>query len=59
VDAVRFLDVFLEHIPETVISGWDSVDGHGNRVLRGYLGLLSAGTKFGDVGGICQAVFEG
>lgn len=50
-DAVRFLDVFLERIPQIVVTGWfDATSAHGARVLDGYLGLLSAGTKFGEGG---------
>jgi len=50
-DAVRFLDVFLERIPQIVVTGWsDAASAHGTRVLDGYLGLLSAGTKFGEGG---------
>jgi pre-rRNA-processing protein IPI1 len=49
VDAVRFLDVFLDRIPEIVVTGWsDAASAHGARVLDGYLGLLSVGTKFGE-----------
>jgi len=57
-DAVRFLDVLLERIPQVVVTGWsDGASAHGARVLDGYLGLLSAGTKFGEGGvfrGMCQ-----
>ena len=50
-DAIRFLDVFLERIPEIVVTGWsDTTSAHGARVIDGYLGLLSAGTKFGEEG---------
>lgn len=52
VDAVRFLDIFLEHIPELVVEGWASGSStHGRRILDGYLGLLNAGTAFGGEGG--------
>ncbi|KAG5342392.1 hypothetical protein C0989_002227 [Termitomyces sp. Mn162] len=47
IDAIRFLDLFLEHIPRAVTVGWD-FNGHGSRVLEGYLGILNAGTKFGE-----------
>ncbi|TEB34941.1 hypothetical protein FA13DRAFT_1660099 [Coprinellus micaceus] len=46
IDAVKSLDIFLESIPETVVSGI-STKGHGSRVLDGYLGILNAGTKYG------------
>ncbi|PPQ88648.1 hypothetical protein CVT25_010224 [Psilocybe cyanescens] len=49
IDAVRLLDVLLECIPETVVSGWCATnDSHGSRVLGGYLGILNAGTKYGE-----------
>jgi pre-rRNA-processing protein IPI1 len=47
VDAIRVLDVFLQHIPEVVTAGWDSssvernADGPGRKLLQGYLGLLN------------------
>ncbi|KAH9950477.1 hypothetical protein B0H21DRAFT_723497 [Amylocystis lapponica] len=40
IDAIRFLDVFLEHIPKC--------GSHGRRILEGYLGILNAGTSFGE-----------
>lgn len=50
-DAIRFLDVFLDRIPQIVVTGWsDATSAHGARVLDGYLGLLNAGTKFGEGG---------
>ncbi|THV04867.1 hypothetical protein K435DRAFT_648461 [Dendrothele bispora CBS 962.96] len=51
IDAVRLLNVLLEYIPETVVSGWDSNDTHGSRVLEGYLGILNAGTLSGEAEG--------
>ncbi|KAJ4486240.1 hypothetical protein J3R30DRAFT_3445394 [Lentinula aciculospora] len=52
IDAVRFLNIFLGYFPEIIISGWDtSINSHGNRVLEGYLGVLSAGTITGDAEG--------
>jgi pre-rRNA-processing protein IPI1 len=52
IDAVRFLDVFLEYIPQLVISGWrEDGKGSGSRVLEGYLGILNAGTRFGETDG--------
>ncbi|KAG6911904.1 hypothetical protein DXG01_000151 [Tephrocybe rancida] len=52
IDAIRFLDLFLEHIPQAVITGWnEDNNGHGARVLEGYLGILNAGTKFGETDG--------
>ncbi|KAG6842589.1 hypothetical protein C0991_000115 [Blastosporella zonata] len=56
IDAIRFLDLFLEHIPQAVISGWnEDNNGHGSRVLEGYLGILNAGTKFGETEGPMKA----
>ncbi|OJA10838.1 hypothetical protein AZE42_00252 [Rhizopogon vesiculosus] len=56
IDAVRFLDLFLQLVPETVVSGWmEENSGHGRRVLEGYLGILSAGTKYGGTEGAAQA----
>ncbi|KAG1755203.1 uncharacterized protein EDB91DRAFT_1242401 [Suillus paluster] len=56
IDAVRFLDLFLELVPESVVDGWiQGNPGHGRRVLEGYLGILSAGTKYGDTEGAVQA----
>lgn len=52
IDAVRFLDLLLEHMPNTVVDGWARPSGaHGRRVLEGYLGILNAGTTFGESGG--------
>ncbi|KAJ7597117.1 hypothetical protein C8J56DRAFT_851089 [Mycena floridula] len=45
VDAIRYLDIFLEFIPRQIVEGWND-EGHGNRILKGYLGLLNAGTQF-------------
>ncbi|GJE87598.1 Ipi1-N domain-containing protein [Phanerochaete sordida] len=51
IDATRFLDLFLEIFPEVVVEGWvDGHAGHGRRVLEGYLGVLSAGTAYGEGG---------
>ncbi|KAL4242182.1 Pre-rRNA-processing protein IPI1 [Abortiporus biennis] len=51
VDAVRFLDLYLEHIPTVVTQGWaQGTSGHGKRVLEGYIGLLNAGTVYGEGG---------
>ncbi|KDR85071.1 hypothetical protein GALMADRAFT_233681 [Galerina marginata CBS 339.88] len=56
IDAVRFLDVLLDCIPESVIAGWcEMTDGHGSRVLGGYLGILNAGTKYGETEGPLKA----
>ena len=52
IDAVRFLDLFLDLFPDIVVDGWkDGKGGHGRRILEGYLSILSAGTKFGEDGG--------
>ncbi|KZP31318.1 hypothetical protein FIBSPDRAFT_945334 [Athelia psychrophila] len=55
IDAVRFLDLFLEIMPATIVSGWTDKKCHGNRVLEGYLGILNAGTKFGETDGPMKA----
>jgi pre-rRNA-processing protein IPI1 len=56
IDAVKFLDLLLEVVPEGVVSGWTQTGGvqghvHGSRVLEGYLGILNAGTSYGQEGG--------
>lgn len=52
VDAIRFLDIFLEIIPDIITEGWaQGSTGHGRRVLEGYLGVLSAGTAYAESGG--------
>ena len=38
-------------MPDTIVSGWTEKKTHGNRVLEGYLGILNAGTKFGETEG--------
>ena len=49
VDAVRFINLFLEYVPDAMVTGWNQGTSQpGGRVLEGYLGILSAGTKFGD-----------
>lgn len=59
IDAIRFLDLYLDLIPEIVVGGWrDGKGGHGKRVLGGYLGVLNAGTKFGDDGGVFSLVYR-
>ncbi|KAH7911965.1 hypothetical protein BJ138DRAFT_1005493 [Hygrophoropsis aurantiaca] len=55
IDAIRFLDLFLEIVPDTVVEGWMDGTGHGKRVLEGYIGVLNAGTKFGGAEGAAQA----
>ena len=54
IDAVRFLDVYLEYVPEVVTEGWmlSGAGNHGRRVMEGYLGILNAGTTFGEDGGM-------
>lgn len=53
VDAIRFLDLYLELFPDVVVEGWiDGHAGHGRRVLEGYLGILNAGTAYGEGGGM-------
>ncbi|KAF9460822.1 hypothetical protein BDZ94DRAFT_1374995 [Collybia nuda] len=52
IDAIRFLNIILEHIPQTVVTGWGGGNnGHGFRILEGYLGILNAGTNFGETDG--------
>ncbi|KAG1826020.1 uncharacterized protein BJ212DRAFT_1317584 [Suillus subaureus] len=59
IDAMRFLDLFLELVPESVVDGWiQGNPGHGKRVLEGYLGILSAGTKYGDTEGKSYNAFR-
>ncbi|KAJ6519922.1 hypothetical protein C8R45DRAFT_853222 [Mycena sanguinolenta] len=56
VDAIRFLNLYLEYIPAAVVAGWNqSGSDNGSRVLEGYLGILSAGTKFGETDGPMKA----
>lgn len=51
IDAIRFVDLFLEFFPDVVVEGWmDGHAGHGPRILEGYLGVLSAGTAYGEAG---------
>ena len=39
-------------MPEAVTAGWsENKEGHGARVLEGYLGILNAGTKYGETDG--------
>ena len=53
INSVRLLDILLECIPDAVTAGWsEDIESHGSRVLGGYLGILNAGTKYGEtVGG--------
>ncbi|KAF5355996.1 hypothetical protein D9756_003829 [Leucocoprinus leucothites] len=56
IDAVRFLVLFLEYIPEPLVEGWASAgSSHGKRILEGYLGNLNAGTKYGGSEGPAMA----
>ena len=58
VDAIRFLDLCLEVIPEVVVEGWSSEPtGHGRRIVEGYLGVLNAGTAYNDSGGMLSSLF--
>lgn len=53
IDAIRFVDLFLEVIPNVVVESWvDGYAGHGRKVLEGYLGVLNAGTAYGEGGGM-------
>jgi hypothetical protein len=57
IDAIRFLDLLLDAVPESVVCGWnESGLGHGKRVLEGYLGILSAGIKFGGGEGLSTRI---
>ncbi|KAJ3568803.1 hypothetical protein NP233_g5483 [Leucocoprinus birnbaumii] len=56
IDAVRFLALFLEYIPEPLVEGWTSTgSSHGKRILEGYLGNMNAGTKYGGSEGPAKA----
>ncbi|CAK5281783.1 unnamed protein product [Mycena citricolor] len=56
VDATRFITLFMEFIPDEIVRGWNRPgSGTGSRVLDGYLGILSAGTRFGDSEGPMKA----
>ncbi|KAF9481355.1 hypothetical protein BDN70DRAFT_876306 [Pholiota conissans] len=56
IDAIRFLDILLDCIPDSVVAGWcEANEGHGSRVLGGYLGILNAGTKYGELNGPLNA----
>ncbi|KAF8519064.1 hypothetical protein JB92DRAFT_2900438 [Gautieria morchelliformis] len=46
IDAIRFIDLLLDHIPEIVTQVWNEPQSTGARVLEGYLGLLNAGSFF-------------
>ncbi|TDL28320.1 hypothetical protein BD410DRAFT_780804 [Rickenella mellea] len=52
IDAVRFIDILIDVIPDQAVAGWsqarESRTCHGNRVLDGYLGLLNAGSRYGE-----------
>ncbi|KAH9063528.1 hypothetical protein EDB87DRAFT_1673571 [Lactarius vividus] len=49
IDAIRFLDLYLETFPDLVVCGWrDGMNGHGRRVLNGYLSILNVSTKLGE-----------
>ncbi|KAH9079321.1 hypothetical protein EDB83DRAFT_2503787 [Lactarius deliciosus] len=53
IDAVRFLDLYLETFPDLVVCGWrDGKSGHGRRVLNGYLSILNVSTKLGEEGDV-------
>lgn len=57
IDAIRFLNIFLEYFPEVIVRGWDTANNStGSRVLEGYLGVLSAGTITGDAEGDTVAI---
>jgi Rix1 complex component involved in 60S ribosome maturation len=53
IDAIQFLDLYLDTFPDVVVCGWRDGKSHGKRILEGYLSILSAGTKLGE-GGVCR-----
>ncbi|KAF7310992.1 Ipi1-N domain-containing protein [Mycena chlorophos] len=55
VDAIRLLNIYLEYIPAAIVAGWDRESATGHQVLQGYLGILNAGTSFGDAEGPMKA----
>ncbi|KAF9015275.1 hypothetical protein BDQ17DRAFT_30792 [Cyathus striatus] len=56
IDAIRFINLLLASIPDIVVQGWNEPrNSHGSRVLDGYLGLLNAGTKYGEHEGPLRA----
>lgn len=46
IDAVRFIDVLLDRVPDLIVQNWLQPDSTGSRVLEGYLGLLNSSSKF-------------
>lgn len=53
IDAVRFLNLLLDTVPESVVCGWNETGfAHGKRALEGYLGILNVGTKFNGAEGL-------
>ena len=53
IDAIRVLDLLLEFAPEQVVNGLispgaESKNGHGRKLLDGYLGLLNVGARFSE-----------
>ncbi|GJJ09743.1 hypothetical protein Clacol_003967 [Clathrus columnatus] len=54
IDAIRFIDILLELVPDIITQNWLQPDTTGSRVLEGYLGLLNTSSKFwsGSQGGI-------
>ena len=47
------MDLFLEVFPAVVVEGWSQGrNDHGRRGLEGYLGILNAGTAYGEEGGM-------
>ncbi len=55
IDAVQFLDLLLQYMPDQVVGGWarsgEVGSSHSSRVLDGYMSLLNAGRRFSDDGG--------
>lgn len=55
IDATRLITLLLDYIPDAVVAGWSSKhEGHGARILQGYLGILNGGTRFGETDGSSQ-----
>ena len=52
------MNIFLDHIPDAVVMGWKGNSGHASRILEGYLGILNAGTKFGETDGSLVMLVE-
>jgi hypothetical protein len=48
IDALRFLSVFLEHVPRSAINGWiENNTAQVVRILEGFLGILNTAANIG------------